>query len=241
MKVKPFVPPIGGNSTAQLRIHIETGQTSKWAKGELEELQQKFKDTYGVDLDKSLARADARAAKDALIAIQKELQENPELANTLTTVAYNGRLKRALAQVSTSHNKQTGMLQSELALGSAYNSYDVVQKNRNDSRGYHPPNTDTQSIAAHEMGHVYEAALANKYGSNGMQRYIALKNDTHSASIVTHAQSKTGGSAKDISRYAETDSCETLAESFCDVYANGSNAAKISIEIVNETKRRLKE
>ncbi len=233
---KSKLSPVG----RQRGIVIITGETQKWEKGELESLQEQFREKYGVELSNSLKRADARAAKDALRAIQSILIEHPELVDTLEEVKYNGRVKSALAQATTRYDYKSGALASTVELCQSYKSYDWIQSYDHDGRGWHPPHANAESVAAHEMGHVYEAAIVNRREQKGGKRWSSMVSRVHTAGVVEAAKAKTGGKAGDISEYAMESHSETMAEAFADVYANGPKADKLSREIVKESKRRLR-
>lgn len=119
------------------------------------------------------------------------------------------------------------------------------------SRGWHK-NASPYSLGVHESAHGVEWALitSNPSYTYQFERITAWNDCTEAKSIVSEsckAVKKTPqGQGKrnaemivDISKYASFSPSETMAEAFADVYANGSNAQPLSLEIVKQTKAKM--
>lgn len=104
--------------------------------------------------------------------------------------------------------------------------------------GYHPSRGDksgTEAVTFHEMGH----AVTDHVAKNGWGKDI----DDASKTIVDYAYSRINGkggtkaAAGKISKYAQKNNAECVAEAFADYYCNGSKAKRFSKAIVDEAKR----
>ena len=110
--------------------------------------------------------------------------------------------------------------------------------------GFHPSRgnkTGLEAVTAHELGHL----LTDKVGEKmGVGKGIGNINQAAS-NILKEAKTEAGHNsiysmAKKISRYAEYNHAETIAEAFADVYCNGGKAKKESTAIVNVINKYLK-
>lgn len=102
--------------------------------------------------------------------------------------------------------------------------------------GFHPSRGDktgTQAVAIHEMGHALTGHIAERAGKDF---------DKMSAYVVNHAYAKAGGKggakkwAGSISKYAQENPAECIAEAVADWYCNGSKASAASKAIMAELK-----
>lgn len=164
-------------------------------------------------------------------------------------------------------NKTQIFLNSSYFLNSKYLSDSM--KNASLS-GHFPKNTTRSSSVAHEFGHYLSfVSMLKKYGVNDILTLteenmpkiytiaIDFSNGDNSLNIITEAynnyKNKYNSSISldefrsSISAYAVAKDNngkyiydETIAESFHDVYLNGNNAAKASIEVVAVLNERLK-
>ena len=103
--------------------------------------------------------------------------------------------------------------------------------------GFHPSRgnkTGTEAVAIHEGGHALTDYLAQKTGARSL--------DEVSANVVKAAYKKSGmrgGNKKfagTISRYAQQNYAECVAEAVADWYCNGNNASNASKLIMAELK-----
>lgn len=102
---------------------------------------------------------------------------------------------------------------------------------------YHPSRgnrTGTEAVTYHEMGHAVNEHIAQKMGTDF---------DTAAKTIVDRAYKNSGGTkgtkawAGGISKYAQKNNAECIAEAMADWYCNGNKATKQSKAIMKELKR----
>lgn len=111
--------------------------------------------------------------------------------------------------------------------------------------GWWVRNVSPASIGYHESAHAFEEILiyANNSYQYGWQRIKAWNDCTEAKVIVSEAcknikktlfgKGKKNDELKGtISQYAKDTASETMAEAYADVFANGSNASPLSLEIV---------
>ncbi len=106
--------------------------------------------------------------------------------------------------------------------------------------GFHPSNgnkTALQAVAAHELGHKLTADIAQKMGVGDLHR---AANSIVGEAKKTTKHKTANAMAKKISGYATTNTAETVAEAFADVYCNGNKARSESKAIVNVLNKHLK-
>lgn len=127
-----------------------------------------------------------------------------------------------------------------LALNQRYTNIDKMNSVYDNSvkSGYHPSRGDksgTEAVTYHEMGH----AVTDHIIQNGWGNDI----DSAAKAIVDYAYSNIKGkggtkaAAGKISKYAQKNNAECVAEAFADYYCNGSKANSFSKAIVREAKR----
>jgi hypothetical protein len=129
----------------------------------------------------------------------------------------------------------------------------VESCNTQSKSGFWISNASPASIGAHETGHAVEWLMleSNKSYQYDWQRIDAWNKCTEAKGVVSQAcknvkKTEYGKGKRNfqliagVSRYAQENASETMAESFADVYANGENANPLSIEIVRLTKEKLK-
>lgn len=128
--------------------------------------------------------------------------------------------------------KQLGMNQRYTDVDKMNTVMDDAAKN-----GFHPSRgnkTGTEAVAIHEGGHALTDYLAQKTGARGLEEV--------SANVVKAAYRKSGMKggnrtfAGTISRYAQSNYAECVAEAVADWYCNGSKASKASKLIMDELK-----
>ena len=112
--------------------------------------------------------------------------------------------------------------------------------------GYCVAGTSWEHIGLHEMGHAAEGYLIRRRQPS----LAAIERDwtecITASEIVYQAGVRLEGPAcnleglrRSLSKYAMTSESETLAEAFCDYYANGKRAQPFSRAIVQEVRRRF--
>ena len=111
--------------------------------------------------------------------------------------------------------------------------------------GFHPKNGCPFSTATHEMGHVvnYKITQANYFSFVNKAEDVAeqiVKNAVENNGIPSDDVSILKFRSK-ISRYAEKDYKETIAEAMADVFTNRSKAAKESKAIYKALMEKMKE
>lgn len=100
--------------------------------------------------------------------------------------------------------------------------------------GFHPKignKTGVEAVTAHELGHHIAGQIERKTGIS--QEEIVAR---AGKALKIRKESV----ACNISEYARYNYHETIAESFADVYCNGSKASKASIAVVNEVRRLIR-
>lgn len=104
--------------------------------------------------------------------------------------------------------------------------------------GYHPSRGDksgTEAVTYHEMGHALTDSLAKKMGAKNL--------DAASKKIVNDAYKASGGKggtkawAGKISKYAQENYAECVAEAVSDWYCNGKKASLNSKAIMTQLKK----
>ena len=124
------------------------------------------------------------------------------------------------------------------------------------STHWHPEGTTWETIIVHEVGHIVEGELGqkyldkhpnvswNQYAKYAFQGKAATDLVTESVRAVKKLPEYKGQKSSqiigDISRYAQKSHHEAFAEAFADVYANGDKAKAISREIVRRAREALK-
>lgn len=128
-----------------------------------------------------------------------------------------------------------------VSLNDNYVNIDKMNNIYDKSGNYHPSRgnkSGTQAVAYHEMGHALSDHLKDKYGAKDL--------DAASKQIVNNAYKSskgTGGTlawAGNISKYAQKNYAECVAEAVSDWYCNGRKAKTESKAIVKEMKRAAK-
>lgn len=202
-----------------------------------------IKQKYGIDMNASVKTLNYDAVRAAMDGVEAFIAEYPDVGTVLQTI----------------ETKQSGIMAcsgNKITFNPQYFSDDKLVKLCKDqsSTGWWPPNASISSVGAHEAGHAVEMVLiqnnpAYKYD---FERAVAWNNCTEAKRIVSQAcknikKTPYGKGKKKynligaISRYAQSNDSETLAEAFADVHANGQNANPLSIEIKRLTDEQLKQ
>lgn len=202
-----------------------------------------IKQKYGIDMNASVKALNYDAVRAAMDGVEAVIAEYPDVGTVLQTI----------------ETKQSGIMAcsgNKITFNPQYFSDNKLVKLCKDqsSTGWWPPNASISSVGAHEAGHAVEMVLiqnnpAYKYD---FERAVAWNNCTEAKRIVSQAckniKKTSYGKGKKkynligaISRYAQSNDSETLAEAFADVHANGQNANPLSIEIKRLTDEQLKQ
>ena len=105
-------------------------------------------------------------------------------------------------------------------------------------QGFHPSRgnkSGTEAVALHEGGHALTDYLAQKNGYPGLHAFSEkVVKDAYKNSGAKGGTSKFAGS---ISKYAQKNYAETVAEATADWYCNGNKASRASKAIMSELKK----
>lgn len=115
--------------------------------------------------------------------------------------------------------------------------------------GFHPKGTTAVDIVAHEYGHVAHGIIEGKYNNGdkllgqtvrgGNVPDIIVETAARNLNRQTGSNMLAGEWAKTISRYANSNPREMIAEAFADYNANKNRAKPISREIIRLMKGEL--
>ena len=166
------------------------------------------------------------------------------------------------AQTETSFNPMTGEAHQTFGLGAAYATKDNPILFTGNSRGKDIPNMTPESVVAHEFGHAVHNYLlgrmlqdARKKGlmnalmmADDIKKNITLQRLEKQAKqsigykkALPYFRGEISGYASGAKSYGGNPTRESFAEAFADVFANGSNASKVSKAyvdtLVNEINR----
>lgn len=206
---------------------------------DFDSLERYFQNLYNIRFDNSVKELDFKTVKETMIGIEAVIGNFPDvgefLKNAITTdfgVMYCNS--------------------DELAFNPSYFSEDqVLVRVCQDcsSAGVWIPNSSPSSIGVHEAAHGVEWALiqANSSYKSDSEKIQAWNDCKEATAIVIeacnnikdtpYAQNKTQTELiMAISSYALKDDSETMAEAFADVFANGTNANPLSLEITRLAK-----
>ena len=205
-----------------------------------DELAKYWQDVHGVLIDDSVKALDFQSVKDATRGIESVLNEFT-------------KAKQALKKLSTG---TPGIMNANYNGTISFNpAYFADAKNlmcikKDAASGFHPKNSGVLETGAHEAGHLLERALIDNNQLDAIFGFIAWKDCTmakgvvHKAMLLAKKTSEGKGKLKnqlisEISRYAEKNASETVAEAVCDYMANGKKSAIMSRMIWQVLKREL--
>lgn len=192
-----------------------------------------MKTNYNIDVDSSIQSLSIEAVKNAMYGVEEAFKEFPEIASNVTIIktGKSGIMACTGNEITfnPSYFDNTGTLKT------------ICQKY---DGGWFIKNVSPASIGYHDCAHVYEQLLinANPYYTDQIGRVLAWNDCTEAKKIVSQACKNVKKTAygkgkknseliKAISEYAATNSSETLAESFADVYNNSDKANPLAKEI----------
>lgn len=196
--------------------------------------------TYGITMDESLKKLDFEMVKDSIEGVETVIVEYPDV----------GKLLQKTAITNSGAMSCTGDI---LSFNPTYFSdkqlIDICDQ-LSASR-FWIQNSSPKSIGVHEAAHGVEWVLiqANPNYTYDFERTMAWNNCSEAKLIVSQAcknikKTAEGKTKKEliqsISRYALDNDSDAMAEAFADVFANGSNANPLSVEIKRLTKEQIK-
>ena len=199
--------------------------------------------TYGVKMDDSVKQLDFDLVKDGIEGVEEVISEYPDVGLNLTEVItnYSGVMSCSGETLTFNPNYFTDK------------QHLIDTCNQMSNIKHWIPNSSPKSLGVHEAAHGVEWTLidANPSYVYNFEKTNAWNDCTEAKTIVSQAcknikKTPYGKGKKKveliqaISKYALDTDSETLAESFADVYANGTNANPLSIEIKRLTKEQMK-
>lgn len=212
---------------------------------DISELRTYAKDTLGIKLASTLDNADYGLVQQAVADYEFFKTEFPQW-DVMTGI-----------RMQTMNPSENASTNGEIInLSTWYQKPDAFAQRIDaaTARGYYPEGTTNKTTAVHEMGHTFEQALINKYmpdtGSylDRWDRIDAWNRHVYSKKLISEAakaaKKTADGKGKknaelisQVSRYATTNSAETLAECVRDYYINRGNAKPLSREVWNILKK----
>ena len=236
----PTNAPTGGTTAPQSAADTK----------DLNELAQ-YMANVGITVDTaSLAGQTFENVRAAAASIEFIMNEFPQAGLAFDTLLGKDLRKGAMACASFSGkimlaNHYFGMTEQAFA-----SRYDQSTQN-----GFHPQGTNKDHVAAHEAGHVLEAALIKRSIPGGsywdrVEQLKAWDKSKLSGKVISEAcrtvkktpagKGKTNDDiVKSVSGYAAKNRSEALAECVADYTANRGNANPLSVAVWNILKREL--
>jgi hypothetical protein len=209
---------------------------------DFDELDRYFDSTYQIKMDSAVKALDFGAVKQSLEGIDEMLTEFPDVAKTLTLISTDKSGVMACVGNKITFNPDN--------FTDASNIEDLCRKY---DGGWWVKGVSPASIGVHETAHAVEWELIQMNSSYlyDWQRIEAWNKCSEAKILVSQAcknikKTPFGKGKKNaeliggISRYAHDSASETMAEAFADVYANGTNAHPLSVEIRRLTGEQIK-
>lgn len=196
-------------------------------------LDNYMKNKYNISVDSPVKNLDFDNVRATLTGVERAIQDFPEIGNNIKniTISNSGVMSCNGKSVFFNPNYYTDH-STVLDLCKKYDG------------GWWIKNVSPASIGYHECTHAFEEILifANTNYQYDWQRVQAWNDCTEAKAIVSQAcknikktpfgKGKKNDELKEtISRYAKDTASETMAEAYADVFANGSNASPLSLEI----------
>lgn len=173
------------------------------------------------------------AINDGMNAIDDDFPGFTAGVNTVDAVVLGGRNGDNILGFWSPADKQLAMNQKYTNQKAMNEAIDNATKT-----GFHPSRgnkSGTEAVALHEAGHALTDYLANKHGYAGLHAF--------SEKVVKDAMKSSGQKngvrkfAGKISRYAQENYAETVAEAVTDWYCNGYKASPSSIAIMGQLRK----
>jgi SPP1 gp7 family putative phage head morphogenesis protein len=208
-------------------------------------LDKYLQKAYNVTVEDAVKKLNFSTVKSVLTGCESVIRDFPNVAKTLKALVTS---KSGVMSCSGSSGK--------ISFNPTYFKDDkkLIEdcKRQSESRWW-IPNATPASIGAHETGHAVEWLMiqSNKAYMYDWQRIEAWNKCTEAKGLVSQAcknikKTEYGKGKKNfqlivgVSRYAQENASETMAEAFADVFANGENANPLSLEIMRLTKEKIK-
>lgn len=245
---------LADNAIEREKLLSGEGANEKGKEGIVTSKQNQFKNIstsferkHHVSVDFSLKDADIKAVEPALKAIDSVLTEFPKVQEMriVKRIAGEELNENIFAQASFD-----GVITVNTN-SNRYGNAGILEKEYQKSveKGFHPQGTTAKDIAAHETGHLLEKALIEKNVSGFNQldtllnRANAWRKSSESRRVIKEATKACKGRistrVSEVSKYAESNRSEALAECVADYQANGENAKPLSKEVWKILKREL--
>jgi SPP1 gp7 family putative phage head morphogenesis protein len=198
---------------------------------------------YNIGVEDSVKQLDFTTVKSALTGCESVIKRFPGVAKTLKQLVTSKLGVMSCGGEKISFNPFHFQDDKKLIESCAKQS----------SSRWWVQNASPASIGAHETAHAIEWLMVEKNQSYmyDWQRVEAWNKCTEAKGVVSQAckniKKTEYGKGKrnfqliaDISRYAQENASETMAEAFADVFANGENASPLSVEIMRLTEEKVK-
>lgn len=207
------------------------------------DLENYLKNSYNISVDKSVKSLDFGSVRAALSGLESVIGKAKGLAKTIKMVKTSESGVMSCSGTNISFNPQY------------FEKSERIQKSCNDMSDQHwwVKNASPASIGAHECAHAAEWLMIqrNTAYQYDWQRTDVWNKCTEAKKVVSQAcknvkKTEYGKGKRNfelisaISRYAQENASETMAEAFADIYANGENANPLSVEIERLTLETLK-
>jgi hypothetical protein len=218
-----------------------SSKNSKQAK-DFSQLETYFDKKHQISMDQTVKTLDFDMVHQSLNGVDGMLTEFPEVASRLQRITTDKSGVMACSGEEITFNP--------FYFADANKIKDLCKKY---DGGFWVRNVSPSSIGVHETAHAIEWELIqmNSTYMYDWQRIDAWNKCSEAKQIVSQAcknikktpygkGKKNAELIESISRYAHDSPSETMAEAFADVFANGTSASPLSVEIRKLTKEQLK-
>lgn len=244
----------GGGSGFSSASKQPSAPTSAAETKDLHELAEYMRNLpNGIRVDESsLSGTTFENVREAAAGVERIMNEFPQAADVFHELRGESLSHGVLANASYDGIIRLGKHYYAKTEDGLNQTYDA-----NVSNGYHPAGTAKADIATHEAGHILERALIEKNilskGNDVVTRNaaaIAWNKSQMASQVISEAAKmvkktaagkgmKIADMIHGVSRYAERNRSETLAECVADYTANGAKAQPLSVAVWNILKREL--
>ena len=204
-----------------------------------DELEKYLKENYNISMDSDIRGLDFESIRESLYGSETVIKEYPQLGETIK-------------RVTTSMQGAMGCTGEVITFNpSYYKEASKIKKlcEQQSDSGWWIKNSSPASLGVHETAHAIEQFLidSNPSYEYDFMKSLAWNDCTEASKIIKQAITETKktqyGKGKSkaslvtaISRYAQDNDSETMAEAFADVFANGEEANPMSFIIKKFTK-----
>ncbi|MBQ9898548.1 MAG: phage minor capsid protein [Ruminococcus sp.] len=205
-----------------------------------DELEKYLKESYNISIDGDIRGLDFESVRESLYGSETIIKEYPQLGETIkrVTISMQGAMgcTGEVITFNPSYYKEASKI-NELC------------KQQSES-GWWIKNSSPASLGVHETAHAVERLLIDSNSSYeyDFMKTLAWDDCTEASKIIKQSILETKntpyGKGKSkaalvtaISRYAQENDSETMAEAFADVFANGKEANPMSFIIKESTKQ----